>query len=627
MAVRYITEVTGWNPHLRENNVYRAEIEDINYVGDPVILEPAVSGISLEYQNNELIAFPAVSPSFLNINLIATADFSLINLFTDNERNLPVTLYRDNVVFGRYIIIPSNTKEPFIDPPYQVSLRAVDGLGLLDKYKYTSTSGQASILTVINRCLTKLGLSLNINTFSTIMYDGMAFGQDVFHETLINQERFDGKNCGEVVEELMKEWVSGIFQVNGEWFLIRYPDYLKALGTVTFKSYDSLLNPITPFEYNPSLTLGANVGDIIHCNTDQMRSMNLAYKQVSIRYEYGFLKNLLNREQSLLTGFPLDFDEWTRNGGISASPRSPFSGSDPYAIINGRYANTLAVNISLTNPVPVDGVGKMKLNITFNANAANGIFFAIKYESSTQTLYWDSVDEEWQVAGFADGFFNYREWASGTKSQGLGQTVKGERIFDLPNPAEAGATINILILPSWFKSNNIFSAHPGLLKVYEVTLSKTSDEDDILSETHTVVNNGDYSQIPDIIEVSTGESEFSGYLGTMFKSDGNTPTNGFSDDGGLVYKKFLDLAAKDILFQHGKPMSVYEGSVLGTPNFLSRININELNGIFIPMSLRYDFRSSVTEAVLIETNTEDIPHTVLPTEFKYEEVKTTNQQG
>lgn len=626
MGVRYITEVSGWNPHLRETNVFRVEIEDVNYIGDPVILEPAVSGISLEYQNNELVAFPAVSPSFLNINLIATADFSLINLFTDNERNLPVTLYRDNVVFGKYVIIPSNTKEPFIDPPYAVSLRAVDGLGLLDKHKYTSTSGQASILTVVNRCLTKLGLGLNINTFSTIIYDGMVFGEDVFNETRINQERFTGKNCGQVIEELMREWVSGIFQVNGEWFLIRYPDYLKASGTVTFKSYDSSLNPLSPVNINPNLVLGANVGDIIHSmEATPMRSMNLAYKQVSIRYEYGLVKSLLNADQRFLFGTILGFNAWNTFGSIQTVPRSQLSGTDPFAIIYGKnYVNVDLGEVIAMKSFVISAVVDLKLTIEFNVGNANGIPYLIAFREnpSSPTMYLDSNNTWITTQSFAIRYFyNYNE--SGGNTWGRGERIIGSTDFALPSSGE----ITVALCRAFYFDSNEHSIEDGMAKIYEVNMIPSTPDGAIISETHTVVNSGDYSQIPDTVEVSTGESMHSFYLGTMFKADGSTPTNGFSDDGGLVYEKFLDLATKDILFQHGKPMSVYEGSVLGTPNFLSRININDLNGIFMPMSLRYDFRSSVTEVTLIETNTVDVPHTVLATEFEYEGAKQTNQQG
>lgn len=620
MAVRYRTEITGWNPHLRETNVYRLDIEDINYNGDVSMLDTGSTTISLDVQNNELIAFPAVSPSFLNISLIATEEFSLVNLFTENERNLPVTLYKDGNVFGKYIIIPSNTKEPFIDPPFPVSITAVDGLDLLSKHEYTNITGQASILTVFKRCLDKLGLNLNINTFNTIQYQGMTVGGDVFAETIINQERFEGKDCGEVLNELMKEWVSGIFQVNGEWFIIRYPDYLKASGSVTFNSYDYELNPLSPLTIDPDLTLGAKVGDIIHANNDQMRSMNLAYKQVAIRYEYGYFKNMFSPFTANFSGNVTDFFGWQKVGGVIASPAFV----NPYATISGRYHPDQF--ISLANVVPVGNQSKVRFELTFNAGNANAVVFRVVYTKGAVTLWWNDYQQLWtDEAVVLSGFADERTWDNGGRSTGLGNTVKGS--IDIPLESDVvsdfnGGFLNIHILPSWFRASNVNDSDPGELKLYNASLSFVTTDQDIIAETHRVINNGDYSQIPDTIEVSTGESQFSGYLGTMFKANGVDPTNGFSNDGGLTYEKFLDLAAKDILFQHGKPMSVYEGSVLGSFNLLSRININNLNGIFIPMRLTYDFRNSVIDTALIETNTVDVPHQVLSTTFELESPQT-----
>ncbi len=619
MAVRYRTEITGWNPHLRETNVYRLDIEDINYNGDVSILDTGSTIISLDVQNNELVAFPAVSPSFLNISLIANEEFSLVNLFTENERSLPVTLYKDGNVFGKYIIIPSNTKEPFIDPPFPVSITAVDGLDLLSKHEYTNITGQASILTVFKRCLDKLGLNLNINTFNTIQYQGMTVGGDVFAETIINQERFEGKDCGDVLNELMKEWVSGIFQVNGEWFIIRYPDYLKTSGSVTFNSYDYELNPLSPVTIDPDMTLGAKVGDAVHANGDQMRSMNLAYKEVSIRYEYGYFKNLLSRSTSSFAGGVLDFFGWQKVGGINAVPAF----INPYAQIFGRLVN-FNDYISLPSAIPVGQARQMRLELTWNGVGANGVLFHIVYTNTTQTLWFNSESGEWTTTQSNSAFVDERSWDGNTV--GNGNIVASTLNIPIPmngsgDPIPDGF-INIHIFPSWFKPSNILSSHPGEMRLYNIKLYSVSDKGDIVAETHTVVNNSDYSQVPDVIEVSTGESQFSGYLGTMFKANGVDATDGFSDDGGLNYEPFLDLAAKDILFQHGKPMSVYEGSVLGSFNLLSRININNLNGIFIPMRLTYDFRNSVIDTALIETNTVDVPHQVLSTTFEYESPQT-----
>src|SRR5690606_27611454 len=141
----------------------------------------------------------------------------------------------------------------------------------------------------------------------------------------------------------------------------------------------------------------------------------------------------------------------------------------------------------------------------------------------------------------------------------------------------------------------------------------------IISETHTVVNNGAYTNVPDVIEVSTGESKYDAYLGTMFRTDGVTPTNGFRRDPDQPLLPFLTIAAEDILYQHGFPMTRYEGSILGYFPVLSRFNINMLPGKYMPVKLSYDFKNNVVNSTLNQVNAEPVPHTV--NEVVYEEEK------
>ena len=615
MAVKYKSTIIGWNPHTRDNPVYTVEFDDINYSGDPIEVKAGAGGFSIDFENNELSSFPAVVPSYLNIDLIVEEGLNLIDIFTENESNIKATIYKNEAVFGKYLLIPGNTKEPFIDPPYNMKLRAVDGLALLNKFKYTNISGQASVLRVISRCLAKIGLNLNINTFSSIQYQGMTVGGDVFAETIINQERFEGMDCAQVLEELMREWVAGLFQVNGEWFLIRYPDYLKTLGFVTFHSYDWELNSLSPITVNPDLILGTKTGDLIHVNTDQMRTVQLPYKQVTIRYEYGLFKNLLSPATANFTGFLFDFFGWQKVGGINATPKD----TKEYAEIIGRF-DDFSQFISLPSAIPVGEALQMQLNLTWNGVGANGVLFHIIYTNGPQTLWFYSEAGEWQNTEISSGFIDERAWDD--KTVGNGNIVNSTLTIPMPldnnDDPIPGGFINIKIFPAWFKSSNILTAHPGSLRLYDIKLHESHSDGRVLAERHEVVNNGDFTQVPDMIEVSTGESQFSGYLGTMFKADGSTPTNGFSDDGGLNFEPFLTLAAKDILFQHGKSMSRYEGSVMGEFNLLSRITINNLFGIFMPLSLRHNLASSVTESALIETNIVDVPHTVLPIQLEYD---------
>lgn len=620
MALRYVTDFysiqTGGKHH------YEIEIDDNTYVGEPSVLELGAGGVSLDIESDEQDTFPTVMPSFLNIDLIADESFELNHIYTDNERALKVTLKQDGSVLGQYYVVPDGTRESFTTVPYNVSVRCIDGLGLMKNYDYTWSAPQASVLQIIASCLSRTGLPLNINTYTTMRYVGMGSG-DIYGNTKINQERFDGMKCNEVLEQLLKEWVSGLVQMNGEWYLFRWPDLIRHDGgPIQFIKYDSTAVLIGAGVINLGRVLGTDGEpgiDLMHCNVDQVRSVNMPYKAVSIRYEYGFLKNLLDPSTSSFAGGigPFgDFFGWEKHGGINAAP----AGVNDYALITGRYEGGVPAQfIDLLDWVPVGDEDKMKLEITFNAGAANGLAFEIIKREGASVQWWNTDFNSWWNNESVVRFYNYKSFNSGDDTIGLGQTIKGEIEFDLPTVDPGTTTIEIKILPAFFRSDNVLTGHPGNLKLYEAKLYASTSERGIISELHTVTNNGNYTNVPDPVEVSTGESAFSGYLGTMFKADGITPTNGFQRADGDDPAPFLTIAAEDILYQHGFPMTRYEGSILGYFPVLSRFNINMLPGKYMPVKLSYDFKNNVVNSTLNQVNAEPVPHTV--NEVVYEEEK------
>ena len=620
MGLRYTSGFQGYNAYTRQYNDIELEIDDINFSGEPIDLTMGGSPLELTYTPINLTdKLSTLISSAIDFQLIANDSFQYNYIYTDKERALKVTVKVDGSVFGYYFIEPSGAREMFIDFPYTVSVRAIDGLGMLKNFDYTGASGKASVLQVIQKCLDKLKLGLNINCFSDIEYDGMPSGNNPYYVTYINQERFVHENgepfkCDEVIESLLKEWVSGLVQMNGEWYLFRYPDIIKKDGDIPFFRYDQYLNSMGTNVVSTDLLLGNRSGDVIHCDYNQMISTEFPYKRVSIKYKYGFFREILNTSERFLAGSPLsgNFFEWDKVGGIDATPASLLPGS--YAEISGRSdgAGGYDKYIKLTNPIPIAEENTMELSIVSRGFVGDGLRYSIFYTAPGGNLYYYAEEDAW--VPYAVNFFpNFKQWdSSGTKTMGLGTTVKDTVKFTLP-PYQANSFLNVFIYPSYFFPINVgYGTNSGTLWLYEISLKAVSSQDRIISETHTVTNNADYTKVPNTIEVFTGESRldpgsnFSGYLGTMFEID-DSVTNGWRRKEDINYIPFLRLAAQDIITQHSKPMRKYEGSVLGFIPFLSRVAIDGLESVFIPTQMRFDFMEFKTELTLMEAGLVPVP--------------------
>jgi hypothetical protein len=623
MGLRYTAGFDGFNAYTKQFHNYEVEIYDVNYIGEPKEIEMGANPMEGEFSNTSNGSFPTLIPSFLDLNLIATESFQLNEMYTDDEKALKVVMKMDGVVYGNYFVIPDGTSESFIDPPYDVSVRCTDGLGILDGYNYPEVNGKASVLEVITKCLNQLGLEMSINTYSDIHYSGLSVGEDVFLNTIINQEQFaDDKevpmNCNKVLESLLSSWVCGLVQQGGDWYLFRWPDIVRNEGEITFKKYDYELNLIGDNTINIDKVLGNGSGDAIHCKSDQIRAVNMPYKRVSIKYDYGFLLNLLDRMTSNFTGFVTEFYGWDKVNGIDASP----------ATFVGEVAEVRGVTMPVSEnraivtkeEINVSGLSKARMELTFNLGTGNSLPYLIALWDGTKFMNLEWNNKWVTVYGTGTYFTNYIKYKDG-KTRGLGEIVRAELDFDLPPGLLSDAYLVVRIYPVIYLLNNVDFGDPGLVKLYNIKMMPVSNSRSIISETFTVVNSGNYSKVPDEMEVMNGETDFYGYKGSMFKSDGDTLTNGFKHRDESTYVNFIELAAKDILFQHGQPMNRYEGSTIGIYGFLSRFTINSLSGNFMPVSMRVNFKECVSKVVMSEVSNEEVPHTVMPVIYEYEETK------
>ena len=131
-------------------------------------------------------------------------------------------------------------KQALMSPPYQISLQANDGLGLLstklvtidsnDRFTGNNSGSSKFVTNFIASCLSKTNLDLNVY-FST----GLRIGNQL---TGYLEENFIGfgpgkykadlkvKNCKEYIEDACRTFNLRIFQALGNWYVISNSDYM-----------------------------------------------------------------------------------------------------------------------------------------------------------------------------------------------------------------------------------------------------------------------------------------------------------------------------------------------------------------------------------------------------------------
>lgn len=275
------------------------------------------------------------------INIIVEEDtsISISDLVAQHDNDIRVSVYRDEDYtrpdFQGFVVVEDNS-QPFLDPPYTLSVRALDGLGLLKGVDLVDANGlrfvgNYSILEWISQILYKTGQTLNIrayfnfyeSSFNTVLgpleqtfLNAITFSQgDAFNsqptDPTIDVNATAADDCYTALEKIVRCLKCRLFQEDGRWNLVSLYEYLNPAG-FTFKEY-ALGDPVSGIVpvgtvdsgilKNYSATIGKQ--QAIHPVTeDQMQYLKLAKKWIKLTYTYDQSQNKVCNQ---------DFSEGDRN--------------------------------------------------------------------------------------------------------------------------------------------------------------------------------------------------------------------------------------------------------------------------------------------------------------------------
>ena len=163
-----------------------------------------------------------------NLVLECQSDGEFAEFYTSDPLQYMVQVFRGGVIGSGGVLIWSGFiateiySEPDIAPPYDVSVTATDGLGVLKEYDFEGR-GLQRVREHINFFLRKTGLERNI-------YCAMSLGPtsgspiSLFDSISINMDYKAGENCYDVFEGLLRTFHLTVTLYRGNWLLVRETD-------------------------------------------------------------------------------------------------------------------------------------------------------------------------------------------------------------------------------------------------------------------------------------------------------------------------------------------------------------------------------------------------------------------
>ena len=194
-----------------------------------LIKEDGYSGSS---ENKSLGAAPllrrddsdsGISGTSLEMVIQADEDGELTSLYTVDNKKFLVELYKNNSLIWTGYVLPEKYSEPYVPVPYDVSVTASDGLGILKDIPFT-LSGEKTLFEVTRFCCNQTGMTLDFIVFSSLVESSMNTGNSMLVQTSLDVSTFQDKTCYEVLESILTSLDAFITEANGKWVIARYTD-------------------------------------------------------------------------------------------------------------------------------------------------------------------------------------------------------------------------------------------------------------------------------------------------------------------------------------------------------------------------------------------------------------------
>ena len=563
----------------------------------------------------------------LAIELEASLDMTLEDLYTENEQDFTVKFYKNNKLIFNGFLKPDGVYQSFVRDYWMLSLDCVDGLGALSNLSFVQESGfrfngKMKASDIIYYCLKRTGIILPINTSINTLYDGLTGTDnlDILTKIYLNADRFfkndsqgsgDGTlmSCEEVLKSVLDIFSACITQENGEWYIYKASEIYK-LPYVLFRRYNVNNVYIGNVTLNLNKSLGSQIDNYYphHSGGNQKIEMNGSISAFRMGYKYGFVDGLLVNN-SLQYDENLNYSGWTKN-----TIANSFLVKDPLSSY-GLFMRSLdppdaTVLILTSSPIAIKegGLFDFKASLT-TYGFSTDYLFKIKLGS-----YRLISNGEWVTT---DSFFQYTLGSSAEDAKNFTEISDTFNISSSPAPIEG-----VMYIEIYRPKNRLppfaVSLRP-MVKIRSVDITTNSAElKTKVGEFHTVSR---ISKVSSIVKenksVSNGDRSENFYLGTIFKEDGVLDTRTWSRKGSFESYPLLRIAAEDELRLGQKPLKVFSGNIFGFLPYLSFLQINSINGRFFPIEYSYDTLNNQIKLKVLELYAEEIPDIMYKFSFDY----------
>lgn len=543
----------------------------------------------------------AIRGSGLTLSLEASTTQTFSDLYVASEKMFLVLYYRDSVLKFKGWLISDGIFEDFVNDKWILDIDVTDGLSFLKDLSYVDSSGfifsgKQSQLEIIVNCLARTGIGQNINTNIDIYYTGLSTSLDVLDNVYYNTDRFvkdDGDtimDCDEVLRDVLEPYNAQIVSWNGEWWIFK-ANQLFVDDTPTFFIYNAAGSYLGTQTIDFSFDLGSQIDSYYphHTNKNQLIRYNKSIGAYRISYKYGLVKSLLTN--SLLQNISSVVADYT----ITVPADVSFPPSNYGVILSDCNAATTMIsnNVALTLGDSLSYSGRFTLS-------GNAVYCITRVKLVGGSTYYLLADGTWTTTNSTIQFYNGVPNGSGSGNDFVGSGFEYQ--FNINTDAlPVSGNLTIELYTPDIDPVTAIPSYVGECLFSEILISPSTGTDGIKGEFHTFQRETlPSTNVKDVKKVNVGDNPTDVYYGTIYKTDEITPTETWFRKGVTEAKTILELMGEETLMLSQSTAREFTGDVYGFVEPLSIITINNLTGLFIPLSLEYDSKRNITNIKLRE---------------------------
>jgi len=617
-----------------EGTAFKIEISDPNYNS---YIRQVQGKAVLEYPRVKTMDMLRGSVLKMQLEASVTDNYQQRLYEVVGDKKLPVTLYKDGVVFWNGFIKPDGIVESFVSDYWIINIQAVDGLGLLDNIKFLDSSlniyqGNFNELEILARCLELTGHDMNfrihdLNLYFTVDNSDPTLSQEAIIDTYVNTDRYvnDDQNntvftAKEVLESILKKYGAFVTQQNGKWNIVRIIEFFTTSTSLAYTEYLIDGTQDSSGTIDPQQVLGSEINSFSPCHAGGNQQKNYkpslgAYKVV---YKYGFVASIIDNPKvywdsvttiSNWTYEDITFFDFTAlqpaiGGYPSGYYQSEFLSIQRAEIVvfGVSYNNFDTECLTSTTGVTseVDGAVGLKFSIKadiFQGNKTLGMFAQLKLIGDSGTDYYLNDNGEWTLSTAIVRIFE-NTYSRLTENDLV--FLGGRTMTISTNLTPESGTVEVHLFRPTSEKNTFAALVEDKVIITNVTVAANVDAN-VKGESHTATRISNATAVVDTEEkISVGDNVSDLYIGGLEDSSDENTDSWCKAPGGTIDSskkwKLLNWMVRDRLTISSGNATVFSGSIFGYLPYLGVLSIENIDGLFMTIKWSYDLANNVINA-------------------------------